>query len=66
MMEEPKLNIPVKRYTEASSVISMRIPRDMLRDIDGIVNRTGRTRNEVLTLALEFALSHMEENNSEN
>ena len=59
-MSEPKLHIPVKKYTEESTVISMRIPKDMLRDLDAIAVQTGRTRNEILSIALEFALTHME------
>ena len=32
----------------------------MLKDIDAVAAKTGRTRNEVLTIALEFALKHLE------
>ena len=48
-MDEPRLEIPVKKYTGESAVISMRLPRDMLQEIDTIAADTGRTRNEVLT-----------------
>ena len=64
-MEEPKLEIPVRRYTGESTVISMRLPRDMLREIDGIAADTGRTRNEVLALCLEFALRHLDNGQDE-
>ena len=30
------------------------------KDIDAVANATGRKRNEVLTMSLEFALNHME------
>lgn len=59
-MEQPILKITPKKYVGESSVISMRIPKDMIRDIDRIAASTGRTRNELLTLSLEFALNHIE------
>ena len=40
--------------------MSMRITKEMLRDIDAIANVTGRNRNEILTASLEFALKPME------
>ena len=58
-MAEPVLRITSKKYTEESLVISLRLPKDMLRDIDAVAEKTGRTRNEILTLSLEFALEHM-------
>lgn len=59
-MEKPILRLEQKKYTGESSVISMRIPKDMLKDIDDIAAATGRPRNEILSLSLEFALNHME------
>ena len=41
-------------------MISMRLPKDMLADIDKAAKVSGRTRNEIMTLSLEFALNHME------
>ena len=54
------MEIPVKKYTGESAVISMRLPSDMLQEIDAIAADTGRTRNEVLTLCMEFALNHLD------
>lgn len=54
------MEIPAKKYTGESAVISMRLPRDMLLEIDTIAADTGRTRNEVLTLCMEFALNHLD------
>ena len=59
-MEKPILRLEQKKYNGESSVISMRIPKDMLKDIDDIAAATGRARNEILSLSLEFALNHME------
>ena len=62
-MNTPKFEIPVKKYTEGSTVVSFRLPKDMLRDVDNVAARTGRTRNEVLSLCVEFALEHLEPEN---
>ena len=59
-MSTPKFEIPVKRYTGGSTVVSFRLPRDMLQEVDELAARTGRTRNEVLSLCVEFALEHQE------
>lgn len=58
-MSEPELKITPKRYTEESVVISARFPKDMLRELDEVAMKTGRSRNEILTLSIEFALNHM-------
>ncbi|MBR3241885.1 MAG: CopG family transcriptional regulator [Parasporobacterium sp.] len=59
-MKEPKLILTPKKYTGETAIISMRIPKDMLKDIDAAASASGRNRNELLTIALEFALKHME------
>lgn len=58
-MEQPIFQIQQKQYVGESSVISMRIPKDMLADIDEAARISGRTRNEILSMGLEFALNHM-------
>lgn len=59
-MEEPTLRIEPKKYTDESTVVSMRMPRDMVQEIDGIAAATGYTRTELMMLCLEFSLQHME------
>ena len=54
------MQITPKKYNEETTVISMRMPKDMLRDIDAVANQTGRTRNEILMLSMEFALDNIE------
>lgn len=58
-MDNIRLVIPPKRYTGETSIVSMRIPKDMLKDIDLAAKAAGRTRNEILQMSLEFALNHM-------
>lgn len=62
-MQKPKLQISPKKYIEETVIISMRMPKDMLRDIDTVAAETGRTRNEILMLSMEFALENLEINN---
>ena len=59
-MERPILRISPKRYSGETTIVSMRLAKDLLRDIDAVANVTGRTRNEIMTMSLEFALNHME------
>lgn len=59
-METPILRIESKKYTGESTVVSMRMPRDMVKEIDEIATATGYTRTELMMLCLEFSLQHME------
>ena len=59
-METPVLRISPKKYGGETTILSMRIPKELLQDIDAVANLTGRNRNEILTMSLEFALNHME------
>lgn len=54
------LRIEAKKYSEESVVISSRIPKDMLQDIDFIAKSSGRTRNEIIQMFLDFAIKHTE------
>ena len=58
-MEEPILKIKKKRYVGDSAVVTLRIPKDMVKDLDHIAESTGRTRNEIMSTCLEFAIEHM-------
>lgn len=58
-MSEPVLRITPKKYNGETTIISMRIAKTMLKDIDEIASMTGRNRNEILTKCLEFAINHM-------
>lgn len=58
-MDEPVLKIKKRRYVGESAVVTLRIPKDMVKDLDHIAESTGRTRNEIMSTCLEFALEHM-------
>ena len=58
-MNEPVFLIRQKKYVGETMIVSMRIPKDMLADIDKAAQISGRTRNEIMSMSLEFALNHM-------
>lgn len=59
-MGEKKLVIQAKKYKGESSVISARIPIDLVKALDNIAEKSGKTRNEILLTCLEFALENIE------
>lgn len=59
-MEEPVLRIAPKKYGGETTILSMRIPKELLKEIDHVAALTGHNRNEILMKSLEFALNHME------
>lgn len=58
-MSEKKLIIKPQKYSGETSVVSMRMPKDMLQEIDEVASATGRTRNEIMMLSLEFSLENL-------
>lgn len=59
-MNEPILKIQQKKYSGETVIVSMRLSKELLKDIDSVAAATGYNRNEILTKSLEFALNHME------
>lgn len=55
-----KLIITPKKYGGKSSVVSARLPDDMIKALDEISSRTGKSRNELLVTMIEFALDNIE------
>lgn len=58
-MEKKKLIIQPHRYGGETTVISLRLPKEMQKVIDEAAAATGRTRNEIMVLSLEYALENM-------
>ena len=61
-MSEKKLIIRPHKYVGETAVISLRLPKEMLSVIDQVASNTGRTRNEILVMSMEYALENMEIN----
>lgn len=64
-MAGKKLFIPSKRYKGETSVVSARLPNELIKDIDRISEITGRNRNEIIMLCLEFAIDNLETDTDE-
>ncbi len=61
-MSDKKFIIRPHKYGGETSVISLRLPKEMLAVIDQVAADTGRTRNEIMVKSLEYALDNMEIN----
>lgn len=64
-MAGKKLFIPSKRYKGDTSVVSARLPNELIKDLDRIAENTGRNRNEIIMLCLEFAIDNLETDGKE-
>ena len=58
-MQDPVLRIQPERYSGETTVISMRLAKELVKDIDAVAAATGYNRNGILTMSLEFALKHL-------
>lgn len=59
-MSNEKLVISSKKYRGDSSVVSVRLPDELVKKLDSIAEETGRTRNEVIQKCLAFAVDNLE------
>ena len=59
-MEAKKLVIASKKYRGDSMVVSTRLPNELVSNLDEIAQKTGRTRNEIMQMCLEFAVENLE------
>ena len=60
VMENKKLVIPSKKFRGDSMVVSTRLPNELVNSLDKIAQQTGRTRNEIMQMCLEFAVENLE------
>lgn len=59
MDKQPKLKISSKKYKGESAVVSARMPIELIKNIDKVAEETGRTRNEIIMMCLEFSLDNI-------
>ena len=59
-MSDKTLKITTKKYQGDSSVVSVRLPNELIESLDRISKITGRTRNDIVQKCLEFAIENME------
>lgn len=64
---DTKLIITTKKYRGETVVVSSRLTNELVEKLDKIAEKTGRTRNEIVQLCLEFAVENLEikENNND-
>ena len=59
-MPDKKLIISSKKFRGDSSVVSVRLPNDMIEKLDAIAEQTGRTRNEIVQKCLAYSIENIE------
>ena len=59
-MADKKLIISTKKYVGESSVVSARLPVDLIKRIDDICDLTKGNKNEVIQMCIEFAVEHIQ------
>jgi len=60
MENKSKLIIKTKALKNETAVLSARLPLDLIQKVDKVAEETGRTRNEIIQLCLEFSLDNLE------
>lgn len=58
-MDENKFVIQSLKYTGETAVTSVRLPKNMIDDIEKISIETGRTKNEIISMCIEYALKNL-------
>lgn len=43
-----------------TSVVSARLPDNMIEELDKVAKQTGRTRNELIQMCIDYALKNLE------
>lgn len=51
---------PRKPAFGRTTVVSARLPDEMLERLDAVARQTGRTRNELIQMCIDYALQHIE------
>lgn len=59
-MEHKRLTISSRRFRGDSSVVSVRLPNELISIVDEIATTTGRTRNEIIQKFIEFSVENLE------
>lgn len=58
-MPDKKLIITSKKYRGDSMVVSTRLTTELVKELDKIAEKTGRTRNEIIQICLEYAVDNL-------
>ena len=52
--------IKIKPKEDNAATFSVRVPKEMLDELEKICNQTGRSRNELINIAIEYFLKNVE------
>ena len=55
---EQKLKLTVKKSKGETSVVTLRLPVELLEKVDKVADETGRTRNDVIIKCFDFAIDN--------
>lgn len=59
-MAEDKFVVKAKKPYGRTSVVSARLPDMVVKQLDKVADSTGRTRNELILMCIEYALERLE------
>lgn len=59
MDNSKKLKVTMKKYTGETSVVSLRMPNELISKLDEVCEKIGRTRNDLIIKSLDFALENI-------
>lgn len=59
-MSKERFTIPPRRFRGETAVVASRLPVELIAMLDGLSQKTGRSRNEVIQLCLEYALDNLD------
>lgn len=57
---DKKLVVSSKKYKGETNVVSLRMPKELIDEIDRVGEKTGRTRNDIIIKCIDFALENLE------
>lgn len=58
-MEEKKLVISAKKFkADSTTIISARVPTELIKRIEDLAKRTNRNRNEMVQILLTYAVDN--------
>ncbi|MCF0107999.1 MAG: ribbon-helix-helix protein, CopG family [Bacilli bacterium] len=58
-MEEKKLVISAKKYkAETTTIISARVPMELMKKIETLAEKTNRNKNEMVQILLTYAVDN--------
>ena len=60
MADKDKFIVRTKKTYGENTVVSCRMPVEMVDRLDKVGNKTGRTRNELILRCVEYALERLE------